>query len=62
MNTLSLKILALSLVAVLFHSNVKAQELSSRQIDALVQKTMKTFDVPGMMEKFIIKIRTELVL
>lgn len=48
MNTLSLKILALSLVAVLFHSNVKAQELSSRQIDALVQKTMKTFDVPGM--------------
>ncbi|MCG2417571.1 serine hydrolase [Aequorivita sp. F47161] len=48
MKTFSLKTLALILVLLVTTSNLKAQALSSSQIDSLVQKTMKTFDVPGM--------------
>ena len=48
MRTLSAKILLLSLLLLSFNFSVNAQALSSYQIDSLVQKTMKTFDVPGM--------------
>ncbi|CAM3330970.1 Putative penicillin-binding protein PbpX [Aequorivita lipolytica] len=48
MKTLSLKTIAFVFAFFLFNSIVKAQVLSSSQIDNLVQKTMKTFDVPGM--------------
>ncbi len=48
MKTLSFKILALSSLFLFFNSIVKAQALSGLQIDSIVQKTMKAFDVPGM--------------
>ncbi|SRX52455.1 serine hydrolase [Aequorivita sp. CIP111184] len=48
MKTLSLKILALSSLFLFFNSIVNAQALSGSEIDSIVQKTMKTFDVPGM--------------
>jgi CubicO group peptidase (beta-lactamase class C family) len=48
MKTFSLKTIALILVLFATTSSLKAQALSSSQIDSLVQKTMKTFDVPGM--------------
>lgn len=42
-------IFKIATIFVLFLSlNLSAQELNSSQIDSLVQKTMKTFDVPGM--------------
>jgi len=40
--------LALSIAFLSFGQNLSAQALSSQQIDSLVEKTMKTFDVPGM--------------
>jgi len=42
------KTLLLSILLLSFNFTVKAQALSGSQIDSLVQKTMKTFDVPGM--------------
>ena len=48
MQTLSLKILSFSFLFLFFNSALKAQALSGSQIDSIVQKTMKTFDVPGM--------------
>ena len=48
MQILSLKILLLSSLFLFFNSTLNAQALTSSQIDSLVQKTMKTFDVPGM--------------
>lgn len=48
MKTISLK--SFCILYLLLHVNhfAKAQVLSTTQIDSLVQKTMKTFDVPGM--------------
>lgn len=48
MKTLSIQFLALLLISLFGFSNLGAQTLSSPQIDSLVQKTMKTFNVPGM--------------
>ncbi|WP_262987123.1 serine hydrolase domain-containing protein [Aequorivita vladivostokensis] len=48
MKTISLKALSFILVFSFLNLSVQAQVLSSSQIDSLVQKTMKTFDVPGM--------------
>ncbi len=40
--------LALLFVLLCFHTTLTAQALSGKEIDSLVQKTMKTFDVPGI--------------
>lgn len=48
MRTFSAKILILSIVLLFLNFSAKAQALSGSQIDSLVEKTMKTFDVPGM--------------
>ncbi len=48
MRTFSSKTLILAFLLLSFSFSVNAQALSSSQIDSLVQKTMKTFDVPGM--------------
>ncbi len=48
MKTLSLKILVLGFLFLFFNSPIKAQPLSGSEIDSIVQKTMKTFNVPGM--------------
>ena len=48
---MKLFIFKIATISVLFLSlslSLNAQELSGSQIDSLVQKTMKTFDVPGM--------------
>ncbi len=42
------KISTLSIIFLSLHLSISAQELSGSQIDSLVQKTMKTFDVPGI--------------
>ena len=44
----SLSTFALVFLSLYFSFSVNAQVLSNAQIDSLVQKTMKTFDVPGM--------------
>ena len=44
----SLSTFALVFLSLYFNFSVNAQVLSNAQIDSLVQKTMKTFDVPGM--------------
>ncbi len=48
MRTFSAKIAILSVLLLSFNFSVNAQALTGPQIDSLVQKTMKTFDVPGM--------------
>lgn len=48
MNHLYSKIAALFICIGLFIHSSFGQELSGAQIDSLVQKTMRTFDVPGM--------------
>ncbi|AFL80953.1 penicillin-binding protein, beta-lactamase class C [Aequorivita sublithincola DSM 14238] len=48
MKPLFTKIAILSLLVLFFNFSVNAQALSGSQIDSIVQKTMKTFDVPGM--------------
>lgn len=48
MKTFFTKILLLSTSLLLFNFSVNSQALSGSQIDSLVEKTMKTFDVPGM--------------
>ncbi len=48
MKTFSAKISILFLLLLSFNFSVHAQALSASQIDSIVQKTMKTFDVPGM--------------
>lgn len=48
MKTMSLKTLALAFLSLYFNHSVKAQVLSNSQIDSLVEKTMATFNVPGM--------------
>ncbi len=48
MKSLSPQIAGLFLVFIFLNFSLLAQELSGNQIDSLVQKTMKTFDVPGM--------------
>ena len=45
---MTLKTLALAFLFLYINNSAKAQGLSNSQIDSLVQKTMKTFDVPGM--------------
>lgn len=47
MKLIAFKIATISILFLSFFS-VNAQELTSSQIDSLVQKTMKTFNVPGM--------------
>ena len=44
----SIQSLALLLIFLIGFYSLEAQTLSGSQIDSLVQKTMKTFDVPGM--------------
>lgn len=48
MKSFSVKLFPLFLVFLLFQVSLSAQGLSRNQIDSLVQKTMKTFNVPGM--------------
>ena len=48
MKLISLKTVSLLLIFILLQASVIGQALSSFQIDSLVQKTMQTFDVPGM--------------
>ena len=48
MKTFSAKITLLFLPFLFLNFSLNAQVLSGSQIDSLVQKTMKTFDVPGM--------------
>ncbi|MBK5213922.1 MAG: serine hydrolase [Flavobacteriaceae bacterium] len=48
MKTFSAKIAILSFLFLSFNFSVIAPALSDSQIDSIVQKTMKTFDVPGM--------------
>ena len=48
MKSYLLNCLALIFVLFSFNQNLSAQALNSSQIDSLVQKSMKTFDVPGM--------------
>lgn len=48
MKTISLRILILTFLLLFLNSTINAQALSGPQIDSLVQKTMKAFDVPGM--------------
>lgn len=48
MKSISTKNLSLSLLLFLFNFSLFAQALRPAQIDSLVQKTMETFDVPGM--------------
>lgn len=48
MKTISLKTLFILFLLLHFNHLAKAQVLSTTQIDSLVQKTMTTFDVPGM--------------
>ncbi len=48
MKSFPAKILILSFLFLSFNFSVNAQALTGQQIDSLVQKTMKTFDVPGM--------------
>lgn len=48
MKTFSAKITLLFLPFLFINFSLNAQVLSGSQIDSLVQKTMKTFDVPGM--------------
>lgn len=48
MKTFSFKTLTLVFLLFCFIPSVKSQVLSNSQIDSLVQKTMETFDVPGM--------------
>lgn len=42
------KIITISVLFLSLNLSVNAQELTGSQIDSLVEKTMKTFDVPGM--------------
>lgn len=48
MKPFSAKILILFFLLLSIHFSVNSQVLSGSQIDSIVQKTMKTFDVPGM--------------
>ena len=48
MKSFSVKLFPLFLVFLLFQVSLSAQGLSGNQIDSLVEKTMKTFNVPGM--------------
>lgn len=48
MKSIPLKTLGTSFIFILLNVSLFGQGLSSVQIDSLVQKTMKTFDVPGM--------------
>ena len=48
MKKLYTRVFVLSLLLVLSHFSGFSQALSSQQIDSLVQKSMKTFNVPGM--------------
>lgn len=48
MKTFSAKITLFFLPLLFLNFSLNAQVLSGSQIDSLVQKTMKTFDVPGM--------------
>ncbi len=48
MKSFPIKTLSVSVFLILLNFSLLAQGLSGAQIDSLVQKTMKTFDVPGM--------------
>lgn len=48
MKSFPIKTLSVSFLFILLNFSLLAQGLSGAQIDSLVQKTMKTFDVPGM--------------
>jgi CubicO group peptidase (beta-lactamase class C family) len=48
MNSILIKNFVFSFVFIFFNLSLSAQALSNQQIDSLVQKTMETFDVPGM--------------
>lgn len=48
MNPIAIKTSLLFIFLLSFNLSVTSQELSSSQIDSLVYKTMKIFDVPGM--------------
>src|SRR5690554_1674833 len=48
MKSISTKTLSFSILFILLNFSLLAQGLNEAQIDSLVQKTMKTFDVPGM--------------
>jgi CubicO group peptidase (beta-lactamase class C family) len=48
MNMKKLKILLLPLLFCAFAFTISAQPITSPQIDALVERTLKTFDVPGI--------------
>ena len=48
MTRITLKTLGLTSLLFYFSYSVKAQVLTTSQIDSLVQKTMRTFNVPGM--------------
>lgn len=48
MNSTFFKYFVFSFIFIFFNLSLSAQGLSSSQIDSLVQKTMTTFDVPGM--------------
>jgi CubicO group peptidase (beta-lactamase class C family) len=48
MKSLPLRVLFLSFFFLSLNLTVTAQALNDKQIDSLVQKTMKTFDVPGI--------------
>ena len=48
MKSTSTKTLSISFLFILLNFSLFAQCLTGLQIDSIVQKTMKTFDVPGM--------------
>ncbi len=48
MKTVSFKTYTTAFLFIYFNYSVKAQVLTNTQIDSLVEKTMKTFNVPGM--------------
>ena len=48
MKKINLTITTISLFLIMSNASVKSQVITSAQIDSLVEKTLKTFDVPGI--------------
>jgi|GEM_PF-4925098 len=48
-----LKNLSIALISLLICNKISAQILSSQQIDSLTEKTLSTFNVPGIVDAII---------